>query len=104
MQRDTAKAGFKKACEPLTGSLLRTLAASKPSGNILEIGTGTGISTCWLLDGMDANSTLTTIEKDATVNVIARRHLGQDRRVKFLTANAEDFLKTLEKQAYDLIF
>src|SRR5579859_6166429 len=104
MQRDTAQAGFDKASEPLTGALLRTLAAYKPGGKFLEIGTGTGIGTCWLLDGMDANSTLTTIDKDSTVNAIARRHLAPDRRVTFLTADAEVFLKSLEKQAYDLIF
>ena len=51
----TKKTGFKLASEPLTGSLLRTLAASKPSGKFLEIGTGTGIGTAWLLAGMDQN-------------------------------------------------
>ncbi len=39
----TKKIGFRLASEPLTGSLLRTLAASKPAGQILEIGSGTGI-------------------------------------------------------------
>jgi predicted O-methyltransferase YrrM len=42
--RDSAAIGFAMASEPQTGSLLRTLAASKPGGRLLEIGTGTGIS------------------------------------------------------------
>jgi predicted O-methyltransferase YrrM len=40
----------------LTGSLLRLLATAKPSGSILELGTGTGLATAWLLDGMEAQS------------------------------------------------
>src|ERR1700722_15728132 len=31
--------------EPLLGAVLRVLAASKPGGRILELGTGTGIAT-----------------------------------------------------------
>jgi len=33
------------ASEPLVGALLRTLAASKSGGRLLELGTGTGIAT-----------------------------------------------------------
>lgn len=44
----------------LTGSLLRTLVASKPSGMVLELGTETGLATAWLLDGMDAQARLIT--------------------------------------------
>lgn len=50
--------GFTMPSDPLTCSLLRTLAAAKPGGQFLELGTGTGLSTAWILDGMDADSTL----------------------------------------------
>lgn len=56
---DTRALGFTMASEPLTCSLLRTLAASKPSARFLELGSGTGLSTAWLLDGMDSRSHLT---------------------------------------------
>ena len=64
----TQNIGFGMASDHLTGSLLRTLAASKANGAFLELGTGTGISTAWILDGMNANSTalfwlLRTIEQ-----------------------------------------
>jgi hypothetical protein len=36
---------FGMPSEPLLGALLRVLAASKPGGRILELGTGTGIAT-----------------------------------------------------------
>ena len=43
------------------GSFLRSLASTKPSGHFLELGTGTGLSSCWILDGMDQSSSLTKI-------------------------------------------
>jgi hypothetical protein len=51
--RETANVGFSMPSEPQTGSFLRTLAASKPAGRFLELGTGTGVATAWLLAGMD---------------------------------------------------
>lgn len=99
----TEHAGFHASSEPLTGALLRTLAASKPGGQLLEIGTGAGVGTCWLLDGMDSAATLVTVELDHTVSTIARQHLGSDPRVTFVTADAEPFLIQLHAQ-FDLIF
>jgi predicted O-methyltransferase YrrM len=43
--RDTHAMHFNMASEPLGFSLLSSLAASKPTGNLLEIGSGTGLST-----------------------------------------------------------
>jgi predicted O-methyltransferase YrrM len=37
--------------EPRTGAFLRELCAGKPGGNLLELGTGTGLATAWMLDG-----------------------------------------------------
>lgn len=33
------------------GSFIRLLTLSKKEGNILELGTGTGMSLSWILDG-----------------------------------------------------
>lgn len=60
----TKLSGFTMASHVLTCSLLRTLAASKPSGKFLELGTGTGLSTSWILDGMDNESTLISIDNE----------------------------------------
>ncbi|MFN8560327.1 MAG: class I SAM-dependent methyltransferase [Anaerolineae bacterium] len=65
----------------------------KPGGSLLEIGTGAGVGTCWLLDGMDASATLITVELDAQMSTIARQYLGSDSRATFITGDAEDFLK-----------
>jgi predicted O-methyltransferase YrrM len=104
IRRATEAAGFRMASDDLTGSLLRSLAASKPNGALLELGTGTGIGTSWLLSGMDAGSTLDTVDNDATVVEIARLHLGYDSRVHFRVADGASFLAGLRNRSFDLIF
>ena len=68
--------GFKMSCDDKTGALLRALIASKPKARALELGTGAGVSTAWLLQGMDERSRLQTIDSDETVVAIARELLG----------------------------
>ena len=41
----TASLGFGMACETRTGAFLRTMAALKPAGRLVELGTGTGAGT-----------------------------------------------------------
>ena len=74
---DSRACGFTMASEPLTCSLLRTLAASKRSARFLELGSGSGLSTAWLLDGMDSASSLTTVDNDEALLAILKRHLGR---------------------------
>ena len=104
IQQDTTASGFNMASEPQTGSLLRTLAATKPAGAFLELGTGTGLSTAWILDGMDQHSTLTSVDNDAEVQTIAKRHLGHDPRVSFHLADGATFLQSLAEKRFDYIF
>jgi predicted O-methyltransferase YrrM len=104
IERDANAIGFSLACEARTGALLRTLAASKPAGHFLELGTGTGISTAWILDGMDTTSTLVTVDSSASQVQIAMRHLGHDRRVTFHVDDGAAFLGKLRGSAFDLIF
>jgi len=101
---DTRACGFAMASEPLTCSLLRTLAASKPSGRFLELGSGTGLSTAWLLDGMDTTSRLTTVDNDDRLLSVLRTHLGADPRLTVVCADGEDLLRSLHGHQFDLIF
>ena len=101
---DTRAAGFTMASDPLTCSLLRTLAASKPSARFLELGSGTGLSTAWLLDGMDSASSLTTVDNDEALLTILKRHLGEDSRLTTVCADGDEFLYSLRGQHFDFIF
>lgn len=80
------------------------LAASKPGGRLLELGTGTGHGTAWLLSGMDAAATLDTVDTDETVVAVARRHLSGDRRVTFHVMDGAVFLKQEDLRPFDLIY
>ncbi|MEO8396438.1 MAG: class I SAM-dependent methyltransferase [Chloroflexota bacterium] len=104
IEREAEQLGFLLSSEPLTGRLLRTLAASKHAARFLEIGTGAGMGTCWILDGMDAKSTLVTIERDERVSAVARKYLGGDPRATFLSADAEPFLTQIHDVGFDFIF
>lgn len=104
ISEETHALGFRMASDLLTGSLLRTLAATKTSGAFLELGTGTGLSTAWILEGMDGRSTLLSVDNDAAVVAIARRHLGHDSRASFQVADGAAFLESLQGQTFDFIF
>jgi predicted O-methyltransferase YrrM len=92
------------ASAPQTGSLLRTLATTKPAGAFLELGTGTGLSTAWILAGMDPTATLISVDNDENVQAIAKRHLGHDWRVSFHLSDGATFLESLSGQHFDYIF
>ncbi|HET6207729.1 MAG TPA: class I SAM-dependent methyltransferase [Terracidiphilus sp.] len=100
----TAALNFNMGSETRTGALLRMLAASKPSGRLLELGTGTGIATAWLLDGMDGDSTLTSVDTDPQVQAVAREFLGADRRLSLVTEDGAAFLGRQEAASFDLVF
>ena len=101
---DTRESGFDMASEPKTGALLCALAASKPGGSFLELGTGTGISTAWLLAGMDRSASLVSVDNDPLAMAIARRHLEKDPRVTFVCQDGAAWLKTHQEKRYDFIF
>lgn len=96
--------GFDMVSEPKVGSLLSALAASKPAGRFLELGTGTGHGTAWLLAGMDVNATLDTVDSDPDAVAVAQRHLGSDPRVTFHLMDGSHFLDQSSLRSFDLIY
>ena len=103
IEQATKDLGFTMPSDRLTGSLLRSLCASKPAAQILEIGTGTGLSACWLLDGMDSASHLVSVDNDSSVVAVAKEFL-KDSRLTLNTADGLPFIRGLKKASYDLIF
>ncbi|KAA6462050.1 methyltransferase domain-containing protein [Acidobacteria bacterium AB60] len=104
LAQETERLGFAMASEPLVGTLLRVLAASKPAGRILELGTGTGIATAWILSGMSSDATLVSVDNDPKVQAVAARVLGEDQRLQLVTADGLDFLARQSPQSFDMVF
>lgn len=104
IQQETSALGFSMASDSLTGSLLQTLAASKRGGKFLELGTGTGCATAWILAGMDVESQLISVENDAKVLDVARRNLGDDPRVSFHAGDAGEWLSKADGLEFDFVF
>ena len=86
------------------GSLLSTLAATKPGGRLLELGTGVGLGTVHLLAGMSADARLVTVELDAVLSRIAQDEID-DARVEFVVADGGAWVQAEARGSrYDLVF
>jgi predicted O-methyltransferase YrrM len=99
----TKKISFNMASDLYTGSLLKTLVASKKSGRILELGTGSGLATSWILQGMDKDSHFITVENNSVLLEIAKQQLNDD-RVDFVLADGYQWLQNYKEEKFDLIF
>jgi predicted O-methyltransferase YrrM len=104
IQEETLASGFTMASDPLTGSLLKTLAASKRGGSFLELGTGTGLSTAWILDGMDDLAKLVSIDFDSRFLSIARKYLDEDGRLSLIESDGEKWVLSNLSKKFDFIF
>lgn len=94
---------FNMASDLYTGSLLKTLAASKPSGRFLELGTGTGLATAWIVAGLDNKSSLLTIENNSLLIGVAKKYIT-DSRVEFMLADAYEWIAGYQGEKFDFIF
>ncbi|GAA3288474.1 class I SAM-dependent methyltransferase [Dactylosporangium vinaceum] len=96
---------FGRSCDPAVGRLLATLAAGLPSrARVLEIGTGVGVGTAWIVSGLlpRTDVSVTSIESDEATAAIARS--GQwPAFVEFKVNDALDYLET-PGEGFDLIF
>jgi predicted O-methyltransferase YrrM len=96
--------GFSMPSDLQTGALLKTLVGSKPGGRVLEIGTGTGLATAWLLAGMDADSTLLSLDSEQAYQTIAAQCLGDDNRLTLVCTDGGQWIDDNNDAAFDLIF
>lgn len=99
----SANAGFQQPSDDLTGAFLRTLIAGKPGGHLLELGTGAGRATAWMLDGMDEAAMLLSVELDETLFGIARSLLT-DSRLMLVCDRGETVIDSQSPASFDLIF
>lgn len=99
----TREAGFGMPSDIDTGALLRTLTASKPGGNFLEIGTGTGLATLWLSAATGKDSALTSIDDNPVTTAIANKYV-QNQAVSVITADGYEWISNYSGVKFDLIF
>lgn len=98
------KIGFSMPSDVYIGSLLKTLIASKPKGNFLELGTGMGLSLSWMVDGMDSQSSLTTVDNDSNLIKIVKAYFENDDRVTIICQDGGDWIEKYQGNRFDLIF
>jgi predicted O-methyltransferase YrrM len=92
--------------DPPTGAFLAWIAATVDARNVVELGSASGISGLWLLRGVDARGTLTSIERDAHVRDLATEAFaaaGVDGRVRAIGGDPLEVLPRLQDGAYDLV-
>ncbi len=96
--------GFDMASDEEAGSLLRALVASKPGGHFLELGTGIGASLCWMLQGMDHESDIISVENDAQLVGFVHSLFEKDPRLTLICEDGEKWLESYSGAPFDLIF
>lgn len=104
IKKATEACGFLQMSEISTCTLLKTLAASKPGSKFLELGTGTGLATAWILDGMDNDSTLISLDNDETLLSIAKENLGVDKRLTLMCTDGGEWIKKNNRLQFSFIF
>ncbi|UFU04585.1 O-methyltransferase [Ruania suaedae] len=90
-----------------TGAALRMLAAATRAHAVAEVGTGTGVSGLWLLEGMVADGVLTTIDVEVEHQRAAKEAFAtaqvRSTRTRTISGRALDVLPRLADSAYDMV-
>jgi predicted O-methyltransferase YrrM len=107
-RRNAAEVGGAAPVSPLTGGVLRFLAAAIGARSVVEIGTGCGTSGIWLLRGMRPMAVLTTVDVEPEHQRLARAaYLNAGftaGRYRLIGGLALDVLPRLADAAYDMVF
>ncbi|HRW17607.1 MAG TPA: O-methyltransferase [Dermatophilaceae bacterium] len=101
--------GEQLGCQPIgegTGPALRMLTASVGAKAVVEIGTGAGVASLWLLAGMPADGVLTTIDVEPEHQRAAKEAFAEagipHQRTRVITGAAGQVLARMTDGAYDL--
>ncbi|MDX2375755.1 class I SAM-dependent methyltransferase [Microbacterium sp. LRZ72] len=91
---------------PAVGAQSAVLAAASGALNLVEIGTGAGVSGLWLLHGAP-RGVLTTIDAEPEHLAAARRVFADAKippaRARLITGRAADVLPRMNESAYDIV-
>lgn len=90
------------------GSTLRLMARALSATHVVEVGTGAGVGTLWLLEGMSADGTLTTIDAEAEHHRLAKEAVlaagHPSGRTRFIAGRAREVLPRLADATYDMVW
>ena len=90
-----------------TGAYLRQLAHQIKAQSVVEIGTGSGVGSLWILEGMLVSGTLTSIDDEMEHTTIAKIALAEaeiaQTRIRLITNSVMDVMTKLTDRAYDLV-
>jgi predicted O-methyltransferase YrrM len=92
---------------PAVGAQVAIVVAATAAKNIVEIGTGVGVSGLWLLRG-GTDAVLTSIDSELDHQQHARALFTEARipanRVRLITGKALDVLPRMNENSYDIVF
>lgn len=95
-----------EAVQPSVGAHLALLAAAGGARNIVEIGTGVGVSGLWMLTGAP-DAVLTTIDAELDYQQHARRAFTEAgipaNHVRLIGGRALDVLPRMNEGSYDIV-
>src|SRR5690606_15387976 len=87
---------------------LRLIAAALAAHSVAEVGTGSGVSGLWLLEGMVPDGVLTTIDVEVEHQRAAKEAFAaagiKSTRTRTISGRALDVLPRLADGAYDMVF
>jgi predicted O-methyltransferase YrrM len=90
------------------GAMLRFLASVVEARNVVEIGTGCGVSGVWLIRGMHEDGILTSVDIEPEHQRLARQAFEEanipSQRVRLIAGAALDVLPRMTEGRYDLVF
>jgi predicted O-methyltransferase YrrM len=92
---------------PGSGAFLRYLAFTLKAQSVVEVGTGSGVGSLWLFDGMLESGTLTSIDDEMEHTQIAKLAFADAEispvRYRLITNSVLDVISKLTDRAYDLV-
>jgi len=92
---------------PGSGAFLQTLARALRAKSVVELGTGTGVGTLWLAEGVEEGGTITSIDSEAEHVQLAREACEEmeisSQRVRLIHGSPYDILNKLTDSGYDMI-
>lgn len=93
---------------PAGGATLRLLAAATGARNIVEVGTGAGVSGLYLMGGMTEGGQFISIDIEGEHQRAAKEAFTEagipTARYRLITGSAPDVLPRMRDETYDLVF